>query len=53
MSGGELFKLSALLACPPSIGIERLRAELERLENDLMVDIDIDPASRSAGGSDA
>jgi glycine cleavage system regulatory protein len=48
MSGGELFKLSATLACPPSLSLERLRAELERVENDLMVDIDIDPAERTA-----
>jgi glycine cleavage system regulatory protein len=43
ISGGELFKLSATLACPPSVSLERLRAELERVENDLMVDIDIVP----------
>ena len=44
MSGGELFKLSATLACPPHVSMERLRAELERVENDLMVDISVDPA---------
>jgi glycine cleavage system regulatory protein len=48
ISGGELFKLSATLACPPSVGLERLRAELERVENDLMVDIDIDPGERGS-----
>lgn len=48
MSGGALFKLSATLACPPSVGLERLRAELERVENDLMVDISIDPADEHA-----
>jgi glycine cleavage system regulatory protein len=42
MSGGALFKLTAKLACPPSVGLERLRAELERVENDLMVDISVD-----------
>ena len=44
MSGGELFKLTATLACPPSVSLERLRAELERVENDLMVDISVDSA---------
>jgi glycine cleavage system regulatory protein len=39
MSGGELFKMSARLACPPSVELEELRAELERVANDLMVDI--------------
>lgn len=43
MSGGELFKLSATIACPPSVSLERLRGELERVENDLMVDIDVNP----------
>jgi glycine cleavage system regulatory protein len=43
ISGGELFKLSATLACPPTVSLERLRAELERVENDLMVDIDLNP----------
>lgn len=48
MSGGELFKLSALLACPPSIAMDRLRSELERLENDLMVDINWGAAASAA-----
>jgi glycine cleavage system regulatory protein len=43
ISGGELFKLSATLACPPTVSLERLRSELERVENDLMVDIDVNP----------
>jgi glycine cleavage system regulatory protein len=47
MSGGELFKLTATLAFPPSVSIDRLRSELERVENDLMVDISIDPAEQS------
>ena len=45
MSGGELFKLSAALACPPSVSLDRLRTELERVENDLMVDIRLDTTS--------
>jgi glycine cleavage system regulatory protein len=48
ISGGALFKLSATLACPPSVNIETLRAELERVENDLMVDIDLDPGEHRA-----
>ena len=48
ISGGALFKLSATLACPPSVSIEALRAELERVEKDLMVDIDLDPSERNA-----
>jgi glycine cleavage system regulatory protein len=51
ISGGELFKLSATLACPPTVSLERLRSELERVENDLMVDIDVNadaPAPTSA-----
>jgi glycine cleavage system regulatory protein len=48
MSGGELFKLSATLACPPSVSLEQLRSELERVESDLMVDIDIDPGEKAS-----
>jgi glycine cleavage system regulatory protein len=48
ISGGELFKLSATLACPPTVSLERLRSELERVENDLMVDIDIIPGERAS-----
>jgi glycine cleavage system regulatory protein len=44
ISGGDLFKLSAVLACPPSITMEELRAALERVANDLMVDISLDEA---------
>ena len=53
MSGGELFKLSALLACPPSIEMDRLRQELERLENDLMVDISLDAAGGRTSSTSA
>ncbi len=45
ISGGDLFKLSAVLACPPSVSLDRLRAELERVANDLMVDISLADAS--------
>ena len=44
MSGGDLFKMSAVLACPPAVSLDDLRAELERIANDLMVDISLDHA---------
>jgi glycine cleavage system regulatory protein len=44
ISGGDLFKLSALLACPPSVSMDQLKAELERVANDLMVDIQLEDA---------
>lgn len=44
MSGGELFKLAATVACPPGVGLEQLRGELERVANDLMVDIELEAA---------
>jgi glycine cleavage system regulatory protein len=48
MSGGELFKLSATLACPPTVSLEQLRSELERVESDLMVDIELDPGEKAS-----
>jgi len=39
MSGGALFRATALLIVPQSTDIDRLKAELEDLANDLMVDI--------------
>jgi glycine cleavage system regulatory protein len=48
MSGGDLFKVSAVLACPPSVGLDRLRGELERVANDLMVDISLDHAGSAS-----
>ncbi len=43
ISGGDVFKVSALLACPPSVDLDELRSELERVANDLMVDINLEP----------
>ena len=41
MSGGDLFRVSALIACPPGVALDDLRAALERVANDLMVDISL------------
>ena len=45
MSGETLFKASATLRIPPSCDQERLRAELEKIANDLIVDITLQPAA--------
>ncbi len=42
LAGGLLFKASARLHCPPAVSAEDLRAALEDLANDLMVDISDD-----------
>lgn len=39
MSGGVLFKATALLVLPPDMSTDDLRADLEALAHDLMVDI--------------
>lgn len=44
MAGGELFRLSARLACPPSVSEARLTRELECLDNDLMVHVSMEEA---------
>jgi glycine cleavage system regulatory protein len=51
MSGGDVFKISALLACPPDVSIDELRIALEQAANDLMVDISL--ADSAARGPDA
>ena len=40
MSGDTLFKVKALLAAPRSVGDDALRAALEALANEMMVDIE-------------
>jgi len=46
MAGGMLFKATATLRCPPSVALDELRAVLEALANDLMVDVQVaDPES--------
>jgi glycine cleavage system regulatory protein len=42
MAGGDLFRLSARLACPPSLSESALSRDIEQLANDLMVDITLD-----------
>jgi len=39
MAGGELFRMSALLSCPPDLSADELRGVLEALAHDLMVDV--------------
>jgi glycine cleavage system regulatory protein len=41
MSGGMLFKLTADLQCPASVDLAELRASLETIANDLMIDLDL------------
>ena len=40
-SGETMFRAEARLRVPPAIGTDGLRAELERLGNDMMVDFDL------------
>jgi glycine cleavage system regulatory protein len=42
MSGELLFRAHAALVLPETIDVEALRADLERLANELMVDLDVD-----------
>lgn len=39
MGGGDLFAMTAQITSPPSVAVADLRASLEALANDLMVDI--------------
>ena len=45
MSGEMLFSASAQLCCSSDIGLEALRETLERLADDLMVDINLEESS--------
>jgi glycine cleavage system regulatory protein len=42
ISGGMLFKATAQLRVPPEADLEELRADLEEIANDLMVDVTLD-----------
>ncbi len=39
MAGGELFRMSAALSCPPAVKPDELRALLEAIAHDLMVEV--------------
>jgi glycine cleavage system regulatory protein len=41
MAGGNLFKVKALLAVPPSLSDAELRRGLEALANEMMVDVEL------------
>ncbi len=46
MSGERLFRAQAELRCPPELDLADLRRALERLSNELLVDIDVDENHR-------
>jgi glycine cleavage system regulatory protein len=45
MGGGQLFRATALLRVPAEVAVEELRATLEDLADDLMVELSLDPVS--------
>lgn len=47
MSGERLFRAEAELAPPPDVDIDRVRAALERLADDMMVDMTLEGGGRS------
>jgi glycine cleavage system regulatory protein len=49
MAGGMLFEAKAVLEAPPSLGVEALRAKLEALADELMVEIRLSDADVSPG----
>ena len=42
MSGGQLFRAQAVLNVPGELGLDELRAVLEDLADDLMVELTLD-----------
>jgi glycine cleavage system regulatory protein len=52
MSGDILFQARAQVALPSSTDLAQLRVALERVGNDLMVDVRLEEPSRSAGEQD-
>jgi glycine cleavage system regulatory protein len=46
MSGERLFRASAELRCPPGLEVATLRADLERLSNELLVDLELAEGER-------
>ena len=45
MGGGELFQARARILVPPSVKLESVRADLEKIATDLMVDLKLEPVS--------
>jgi glycine cleavage system regulatory protein len=45
MSGESLFRAQAELAPPPDVGIESVREALERIADDMMVDMTLEAGS--------
>ena len=48
MAGHSLFTMTADIVCPPGIQLDQVRADLEALAGDLMVDITLAPASETS-----
>ena len=46
-SGEAMFKAQVLVQLPPGVDLDTLRADLEALANELMVDLDLESALRS------
>ena len=44
MAGGLLFTATAHLDVPPNVNVDELRVALEAIADELMVDVDLDPA---------
>jgi len=47
MSGERLFRANAELAAPEGVELEKIRTELERLADELMIDINVDTRANS------
>ena len=50
MSGGMLFRASALVHVPAGVALEDLRTALESLADDLMVELTVDSAPHDNAG---
>jgi len=50
MGGGTLFQARATVLLPENVTLAALRAELERIAADLMVDVRLDPAAPTDAG---
>jgi glycine cleavage system regulatory protein len=46
MGGGTLFQLRATVLVPPTAKIAAVRADLEKIAADLMVDLRLEPRNR-------